>query len=239
MLNALIVDDERLARAEMRRLLQPHLEQINIVGEASSGEEALALINELPVDLVFLDIHMPGLTGLELAGKLPARIQFVFCTAYDSFALDAFSLNAVDYLVKPIHAERLAASLMRLQPSTSTPTADHYLPDNHGVLLKFGDINRIVRLQEIERFESIGNHAAVYTPYGKAYIHSSLSRIETRLDPQQFFKANRGDIIRVDCITQLEPSMAVGGLVAVLRSGQHVEVSRRQAQSLRQLFNAW
>jgi two-component system LytT family response regulator len=130
----------------------------------------------------------------------------------------------------------LSTSLAILTQSGKLPASANYLPAQHGLLLKFGDINRIVRLQEISRFESVGNHAAVYTPFGKSFILSSLSRIESRLDPQLFFKTSRADIIRIDAIRQLEPGIASGTMLAELLDGSMVEVSRRQMQNLKLLF---
>jgi len=257
MIKTLIVDDERLARAELKRLLSVH-PQIDIVGEAASAGEARELLDSLPIDLVFLDIQMPEVSGLELAASLNSSLQFVFCTAFNSFALDAFALNALDYLVKPLDPARLAKTLQRYRPleqsepavqgqancaslaDPATPkTAENFLPDQHGLLLKFGELNRIVRLYEINRFESIGNHTAVYTSFGKTYLHSSLSKIESRLDPQFFFKASRADIVRLDAIKQLEPGIGSGTMLAILKDGAEIEVSRRQMQSLKQTFGTF
>lgn len=256
----LIVDDERLARAELKRLLAAH-PQIEIVAEADSADSAKALLQQQPdIALVFLDIQMPGSTGLELAAGLRADLLFVFCTAFDSYALDAFELNALDYLVKPVSPQRLAASLQRLPTALPKAAGDHadqqaesseqadshaapptttYLSEQHGILLKFGEQSRIVRLGEICRFESIGNHTAVYTPYGKSYVLSSLSRIEQRLDPALFFKTSRADVIRLSALAHLEPGMAAGSMLAQLQDGQQVEVSRRQVQQLKALFGGF
>jgi two-component system LytT family response regulator len=252
MIKTLIVDDERLARAELKRLLSVH-PNISIIGEAASAAEARVLLDSVEVDLVFLDIQMPEVSGLELAASLNSSVQFVFCTAFNSFALDAFALNALDYLVKPLDPSRLAKTLQRYRPlesytpnatddpaTTSAPAApENFLPDQHGLLLKFGEVNRIVRLYEIRRFESIGNHTAVYTSFGKTYLHSSLSKIESRLDPQFFFKASRADIIRLDAIQQLEPGIGSGTMLAILQDGSEIEVSRRQMQSLKQTFGTF
>jgi two-component system LytT family response regulator len=241
MFDALIVDDERLARAELKRLLQAY-PQINVVAEAANAEAALVKLRERNITLVFLDIQMPGMSGVELVEEISTDIQFVFCTAFDQFAADAFTLNATDYLVKPVSPERLAACVRKIEEFANrkvSPTAgkSEYLPDSHGVLLKYGEVNKVVRLHDIERLESIGNHTAVYTLHGKAYVHSSLSRIENKLDPQYFFKANRGEILRIDCIDRIEPGVKTGSSVAMLRSGQEVDISRRQVQQLKQVFS--
>lgn len=231
MIRVLIVDDERLARAELRRLLSAHAE-VEIIGEADSAARALELIVAHGPDLVFLDIQMPGMDGLALAAEIAGRAKFVFCTAFDSFALDAFGLNAVDYLLKPVVPERLADTLARVQTS-----AAGVLPYDHGLLLKFGERARIVRLREIDRFHAVGNHAQVFTPYGRSFLQSSLSRIEQRLDPAYFFRVSRSDILRLDAITSIEPDVG-SGFVATLADASQVEVSRRQAQQLRARMGA-
>ena len=248
MFKVLIVDDERLARVELKRLLKS-FDDVNVVDEAKNAKQALTLIDEHKPDLVFLDIQMPEMTGLEVAEVISGQTKFVFCTAFNEHAVDAFSLNAVDYLVKPVNPERLSLTIEKLrkalkqspEESEDSTSQDNttYLPDNHGLLLKFGDSSKIIRLSEIERFESIGNHVAVYTAAGKSYIHSSLSKVEKRLDPSTFFKASRSDIVRVDSISSIEDGISAGSMVAVLNSGQQIEVSRRQSQALKQLFNVW
>jgi len=238
LLNVLIVDDERLARVELNRLLEK-FSFVNVVAQASSGNEAIELLNTHSIDLVFLDIQMPEMTGLELAQQLDPNIKFVFCTAFNEHAVDAFSLDAIDYIVKPINKDRLEKTLTRVKNITESDTSEviDYLPDNHGLLLKIGDSSRIIRLEDIERFESVGNHVAVYSSEGKSYIHSSLSNVEKRLNPAQFFKTSRSEIVRIDNIQRLEEGISVGSLVAVMKSNQEVEVSRRQVQTLKQLFN--
>lgn len=264
-IKTLIVDDERLARAELKRLLKQHQDAIEIVAEAANADSALKLLQEQTIDLVFLDVQMPGMTGIEMADHIDSDVQFIFCTAFDQYAVDAFTLNAVDYLVKPVNPQRLSQCILKLSQSrqqldgkqllteadTGTNTENSssntnngqrqriYLPENHGLLLKFGDINRIIKLREIERFESIGNHCAVYTPLGKSWVNSSLSKVEIRLDPTLFFKASRSEIIRIEAIDRIEPGIKTGSSVAFLKSGASIEVSRRQAQALKQLFSAF
>lgn len=230
-IRTLLVDDERLARAELRRLLAVH-PQIEIVGEATHAQEALVALEQLQPDLAFLDIQMPGMSGLQLAEHIEDRCQFVFCTAFDSFAIDAFGLNALDYLVKPVEPERLARTLARVRAPDTREVGASTLPMEHGLLLKFGERARIVRLHEIERFESVGNHAAVYSPHGQSFVLSSLNRIEQRLDPAHFFRVNRSCILRLDAIRSLEPDVG-HGLIARTISGVDIEVSRRAAQQLR------
>lgn len=236
-INVLIVDDERLARVELNRLLNK-FDQIKVVAQASSGDEAIELLKNHRIDAVFLDIQMPEMSGLELAQHIESDIQCIFCTAFNEHAVDAFSLNAIDYLVKPVAVERLKQAVDKLT-SVSPSQAPVYLPDSHGLLLKIGQSSHIVRLNDIERFESIANHVAVYTEQGKSFIHSSLSNVEKKLDPIMFFKASRSDIIRIDQIVKLEEGVSAGSLVAMMQSGQQIEVSRRQAKSLKDLYNVF
>lgn len=240
MLNVLIVDDERLARVELNRLLA-QIDDVEVVAQAKNAAEALSILKQQAIDLVFLDIQMPEVTGLELAQQIDANIKFVFCTAFNEHAVDAFSLNATDYIVKPVNSERLTKTIARVKETVAikAPEVVEYLPDNHGLLLKIGKSNQIVRLEEIERFESVGNHVAVYTTQGKSYIHSSLNKVEKRLNPAQFFKTSRSEIVRIDSILRLEEGMSSGSLLAIMKSNQQVDVSRRQVQSLKQLFNVF
>lgn len=230
-MRVLIVDDERLARAELRRLLSAHPD-IEIVAEAANAAEAISQFAAWAPEVAFVDIHMPGASGLQLAADLEGRCRVVFCTAYDQYAIDAFGLAAVDYLLKPVEADRLARCLLRLSTVTAgaPPTC---LPLDHPLLLKFGSKEKFVRLRDIDRFQTVGNHAAVYCCEGLAFVLSPLSRIEERLDPANFIRVSRGEILRIDAIGLLEPE-ADGGLVARMRDGTPIRVSRRRAQSLRQ-----
>ncbi|MFT5162465.1 MAG: two-component system LytT family response regulator [Alteromonadaceae bacterium] len=232
MFKTLLVDDERLARVELKRLLKVH-ETVEIVAEATNAIEALEILTEQSIDLVFLDINMPGLSGLELAAQIDSAVQFIFCTAHADKALDAFNLNAIDYLLKPIEPQRLLQAIGKL-----AEVSVDYLAEQHGLLLKFGDIQRIVRLSEVQRMESVGNMIALYTPYGKSFLNTALSSLARRLDPNQFFKANRAEIIRIDQIIHLEPGIKTGTFVARMQSGAQVEMSRRQSQQLKIVFQA-
>ncbi|RXJ71055.1 DNA-binding response regulator [Veronia nyctiphanis] len=241
-MEVLIVDDERLARAELKRLLN----QVNpdaITYEARHAHEALEMLEQRAFDLVFLDISMPEMTGLEMAEKIQHSQPFVFCTAYDAHAVEAFTLNAVDYLLKPVQRDRLRATLDKFESakrqegeSFSDVSSSSYLSDSHGLMLKVGEQMQIVRLGEVERFESVGNHVAIYHGKQKFYLHASLSRVEGKLDPDFFFKASRSQIIRLDQIDRIENGIATGSLIAVMNSGAEVEISRRQAQTMKQQF---
>lgn len=229
-LNAIIIDDERMARQELLRLLKKH-PHINVVAQAENIDQGYSEIEQRQPDIIFLDIEMPGGTGLTLAEKLQGEIPIVFCTAYDEFAVDAFALNAIDYLVKPIVPERLAETIEKFS-EREVASEQPVLDDDFKLMVKFGDHMKIIRLGDISRFESIGNHAAIYTPQGKAYLHSSLNKIEARLDSNTYFRASRVDILRLDAIEKLEQTVNYG-LMAQLTNNIEVEISRRQASKLK------
>jgi two-component system LytT family response regulator len=229
-IKVLIIDDEPLARAELQRLLKKH-KQIEVLCEAQNIIEGKALIDDLAPDAIFLDIEMPGGTGLELAEQLKGEIPIVFCTAYNEFAVDAFSLNAVDYLLKPAAPARLDKAIEKLT-SLLSETESTLLEDDFKLMVKFADKMKIILLRDILRFESVGNHAAIYTEFGKSYIHSSLSKIEAKLDPRVYLRASRSEIIRLDAVVHLEESINYG-LTATLSNGSEVDISRRQASALK------
>ena len=232
-MKALIVDDERLARAELCRLLAAHPE-IEIVGEAQNGEEALALIAKLAPALLFLDIQMPGVGGFDLLERLDDMPQVIFTTAYDRYAIQAFEVNALDYLLKPIAPARLAAALAKVR----TP-ADPARPDSRRlerVFVRDGDRCWIVSLPDIFLLESEGNYTRVCFGVERPLIRRSLNVMEEQLDPALFFRANRHQIVNLKWIDKVDLAIA-GGLRVTLRSGRSIEMSRRQSIRLREILS--
>ena len=227
-MKALIVDDERLARAELARLLQPHPE-IEIAGEARNGEEALDLIARLAPDLLFLDIQMPGMTGFELLEHLDDVPQVIFTTAYDQFAIRAFEVNALDYLLKPVAPSRLAAALAKLRPRPERTRLEQ-------VFVRDGDRCWIVRIPDIFLLESEGNYTRLYFANERPLIRRSLNALEEQLDPNLFFRAGRKEIINLKWIDKVDIAVG-GGLEVTLRGGRTVEMSRRQSTRLRDILS--
>jgi len=227
-MNTLIVDDERLARVELRRLLAAH-PSIAVVGEAADGPEALAAVAELRPDLLFLDIQMPGMTGFELLERIDDVPLVIFTTAYDAFAIKAFEVNALDYLLKPVAPDRLAAALERL-PSLArrAPLEQVFVRDNERCW--------IVRLPEIFLLESDGNYTRVYFRGERPLIRRSLNALEERLDSETFFRGNRSQIFNLKWIDTVDLS-ASGGLVVTLKGGRTVEMSRRRSDKLRDILS--
>lgn len=233
MIRALIVDDERLARSELRRLLAAHAE-IDIVGEAVNIADAERAINELSPELIFLDVQMPGGSGFDLLSMLDDAPEVIFTTAFDVYALKAFEVNALDYLQKPIEANRLAAALTRAQSRIQkNQTA---LKADNKIFIKDGERCWFVALTDISLFESEGNYARVYfkTEAGshRPLILRSLNQLEARLDATKFFRANRRQIINLDFVKRVAPADA-GGLRLVLENDLLVDLSRRRAMEFR------
>jgi len=240
-MKALLVDDERLARSELRRLLRAHPE-IEIIGEAADAAQAKEKIRTLHPDLVFLDVQMPGRTGFELLAELAEPPRVIFTTAYDQYALKAFDFGALDYLLKPIEPSRLARALARLKEnadteppaSWQTDTALGVLGENDQVFLKDGDHCWLVRVGEIRLLESEGNYARIYFAENRPLIPRSLQTLETRLNPQHFLRVSRQHIINLRFVRKVEPWFDGGLLLCMAENDPEIKVARRRAQELRE-----
>ena len=226
-MKALIVDDERLARLELRRLLAAHSE-VEIAGEARNGEEALEMVAKLSPDLLFLDIQMPGMTGFDLLERLEDVPQVIFTTAYDAYAIKAFEVNALDYLLKPIAPERLAAALAKVR---SVPRLGRL----ERVFIRDGDRCWMVRLPDIFLLESEGNYTRVWFGSERPLVRRSLNALEADLDASVFFRASRKQIVNVKWIEKVD--FDVAGLTVTMRGGHTVQMSRRQSARLRELMS--
>lgn len=237
-MRALVVDDERLARKELIKLMEEH-PSIEVVGEAMNADEAEQMINELNPDLLFLDIQMPGRTGFQLLESLDSAPLVVFTTAYDEFALKAFEVNALDYLLKPIHPERLSEAVQKInekEKSRGGRSKDKKLGLDDQVFVKDGDRCWFVSLTNIRLFESDGNYIKVYFDNNRPMIHKSLNALDEKLDERAFFRASRKHIINLSWVEGIEPWFN-GGLMVKLKGGDKVEVSRRQAAKFKDMMS--
>lgn len=234
-LRVLIVDDTRLARQELRTLLAG-LPDVECIGEADDVPAAQQAIAKLRPDLVLLDIQMPSGTGFDVLDGLDSAPMVVFTTAYDHYAVRAFEANALDYLVKPVVPERLAAAIARArtrQASNTTEAPRDLLGPEDQVFLRDGERCWFVALHEISRIVVDGNYARVWFRNEKAMLARSLSALEARLDPAMFFRANRNTLVNLRMVKNID--LAVGdGYDLTLKDGSVVEVSRRQARELRE-----
>jgi two-component system, LytTR family, response regulator len=240
-LKAIIVDDERLARAELKKLLQVYPD-IDVVDEAANAEEGVEKIETQNPDIIFLDIQMPGKTGFDLLSELEKAPHVIFTTAYDEYALKAFEVNALDYLLKPIEPKRLADAVHKLQFEISKERAGLNgvnrgpLTEADQVFVKDGERCWFVKLSEIRLFESVGNYAKVFFSTNKPLILKSLNSLEERLDDRVFFRANRKHIINLRWIEKIEPYFN-GGLLVELKGGEKIEVSRRQTVKFKEMMS--
>lgn len=232
-MKALIVDDERLARKELISLLGD-FKNVEILGEAANADEAIEMIELKKPDVIFLDIQMPGKTGFELLESLDKAPRVVFTTAYDEYALKAFEFNALDYLLKPIHQDRLRECISKL----SADIKDNYsgseskLNLDDRVFVKDGERCWFVKLADVRLFESDGNYIKVYFDSNRPMIHKSLNALDKKLDERSFFRASRKHIINLSWVEGIE-SWFNGGLLVRLKGGDKIEVSRRQASKFK------
>lgn len=244
-MRAIIVDDERLARNELKRLLE-NFPSIEVVGEASNTDEASQLIEELQPDVAFLDIQMPGKTGFEWLeewdGFLP---EIIFTTAFDEYALKAFEVNALDYVLKPIELARLSESIQKLESRFQRPirteksiTTNHVLGGNDQIFVKDGEKCWFVRLDRVRLCESMGNYVRLFFDDQKPLVLKSLNSLEERLDPKLFFRCNRKHIVNLNFIEKIEPWFS-GGLQVTLKGekAEKIEISRRQSIRFKELLS--
>jgi len=241
-MRAIIIDDERLARTELRKLLLDFPE-VEVVDEAANADEAINKIDTLQPDLVFLDIQMPGKSGFDMLAELERAPHVIFTTAYDEYALKAFEVNALDYLLKPIEPKRLADAMQKLH--VAEVKENHILPENFNqsilteadqVFVKDGERCWFVKLSDIRLFESVGNYAKVFFGTNKPLILKSLNALEERLDQKTFFRANRKHIVNLRMIEKIEPYFN-GGLLLELKGGEKIEVSRRQTVKFKEMMS--
>ncbi len=241
---ALIADDEDLPRAELRRMLASAWPDLRIVAECEHGPAAVEALDEFAPAIAFLDIRMPGLSGLDVARAASGRCHAVFTTAYDSHAVEAFNAGAVDYLLKPVRAERLAQTVQRLQARLQ---AQAVAPDLSGLVEKLsaqlqqrqahgapdaapprlrwvsanvGDIIKMFSIDEVLFFQSDEKYTRVVTAGDEAHVRKPLKEIAEGLDPDVFWQIHRGVIVRADAIGRAQRD-DTGRITLQLR--QHAE----------------
>jgi two-component system, LytTR family, response regulator len=243
MIKTVIIDDERLARNELKKLLLDFPE-IEVVAEAANATEGIEKIDSLNPDLIFLDIQMPGKTGFDMLAELDKTPFVIFTTAYDEYALKAFEVNALDYLLKPVEPKRLADAIQKLHVEedkepineSDISTNKSILNEHDQVFVKDGERCWFVKLSDIRLFESVGNYAKVYFGPNKPLILKSLNALEERLDEKVFFRANRKHIVNLRLIEKIEPYFN-GGLLLELKGGEKIEVSRRQTVKFKEMMS--
>lgn len=240
MIRTLIVDDEALARGLVREYLQTH-DDIEIVAECDNGFDAVKTITELRPDLIFLDIQMPRLSGLEVLELTQRDHGVIFTTAYDQHALKAFDLRAVDYLLKPFAQARFDEALMRArallgQASTGVRAlAAQPVGKLERLLVRERNQVFVLALDTVACVEAQDDYIQIYCP-GKTYLKTqSLSDLETRLDPALFVRVHRSWIINLAQLKNIE-RLAKDSFVAVLHTGQQVPISRAGHERIKALI---
>jgi two-component system LytT family response regulator len=234
-IRALIVDDEAPARDRLKLLLSEAAD-VEVVGEAGDGETAAEQIAALAPTVVFLDVQMPGCTGLEVAASIPASGPLVvFCTAFDRYAVDAFELNAVDYLLKPVSRARLEKARDRVRrgdvPSDGVARVLRATQPATRFLARKGASYRVVHAREVLCFVSEGGLTKLQTADSHYWVPPTLNELEERLDPRQFFRVSRAAIVNLDAVREVVPTVGGQG-EAALRDGTRLEISRRRFRDL-------
>ncbi|MGV6862313.1 MAG: LytR/AlgR family response regulator transcription factor [Putridiphycobacter sp.] len=237
-MKTIIVDDERLAREEFKSMLSKY-PQIEIIGEYKNTVEAEEALKTLPVELMFIDIQMPGETGLEFLERIKNVPRTIFVTAYDDHALKAFELNAYDYILKPVESERLEEVIKKIEEEDKIPESverSEKLKSGDKVFIKDGDKVWFVKVDDIRYFESDGNYVKVFFKDFHPLILRSLNSLNDRLDDQLFFRANRKYLINLNQVVNVE-TWFNGGLQVEMDCGTKIEISRRQAIKFKDLFS--
>jgi two-component system LytT family response regulator len=229
-MNTVIVDDEPLARRELRRLLAA-FPWVNVIGEAADIDAARESIVSLDPALVFLDVQMPGGSGFDLLEQLERVPHIIFTTAYDHYAVKAFEVSALDYLLKPIEPVRLGAALAKVQTVSGAASATREAALGQ-LFVRDGPRCWFVPLHEVALLRAEGNYVCLHWGKARPLFNRSLIALEARLDPRRFFRANRNQILNLDFIQSVEVGLG-GRLHVLLRDGTEVEVSRRQARLFR------
>lgn len=251
-LTALLVDDERLARAELRRMLAAHPE-IEVAGEAGDVAEAEREIARLSPDVVFLDIRMPGLTGMEVAERLAGRFRVVFVTAYDQYAVEAFEKQALDYLLKPISEERLKKTIDRLKGQIAlrkTPVPDlaeivrALVDDARGrgairylqwIKASHREGVRIIPVEEVCYLQAKDKYTAVVTQEGEFLIRKPVRELVAELDPDRFWQIHRGTIVNASCVAGATRFLTGRLALRLKNRPETLVVSRAFAERFRQM----
>jgi two-component system LytT family response regulator len=215
MIRALIADDEPLAREALREAIGA---QAEIVAECANGTEAAEAMKRLRPDVAFLDVEMPGLDGLAAVRDVENPPAVVFVTAYDEYAVEAFALEAVDYILKPVNEKRVAEALRRVGKRTGVPAAQRFIVGAHGKLIVIG-------VDDIRYLEAAGNYVRLHTANASPLMRGTLSALEGRLDPKKFVRVHRSFVVNIALIAELKTTGA-GDYEVVLKDGGMVPMSR-------------
>lgn len=234
-ITTILIDDEHLAIAELQTMLKKYGD-VEVVDTASNSEEAAEKINERKPQLIFLDINMPGKSGFELLEDLDEVPHVIFVTAYDQYAIKAFEVNALDYILKPVNTTRLADAIEKVKRQISnTKSLENRLTIDKRIFIKDGELCFFVPLEEIFLIESVGNYARVYYQNKKPLLHKSLSYLEDKLPESHFFRAGRQFIINTHFIKNINPFFN-NTLQVEMLNGQKIDISQRQSVKFKDMM---
>jgi two-component system LytT family response regulator len=250
-IRALIVDDEPLARTRIKSLLA-HDPSVDVIGECSDGHKAVNSINELTPDLVFLDVQMPAMDGFEVIKTIGAERMptVIFVTAYDKYALKAFEVNALDYLLKPFDRSRFQKTVERAKAMISRL---HYGDVNTQLLSLLGDLRReqetpdrfvvksggrvvFLRVEEIDWMRTVGNYVHLHVGRDAHLMRETMTGMEAKLSPDRFMRIHRSTIVNLDRVKEVQP-WAKGEYVVIMRDGTRLVMSRRYREQLNERLN--
>jgi len=236
-LSAIVVDDERLARKELISMLDG-FDTVNVVGEADSVEKAVIQIKKTNPDIIFLDIQMPGKSGFDLINDYELDARIVFVTAYDEYAIRAFEVNAMDYLLKPVSYERLTRSIDRLfdnAPPPEVKARDLYYDDR--LFIEFGRSIRFLTISEIICIHAEGDYTMVQIAKGdKGLVTKSMKEWEERLPEKHFCRIHRSTIINLEYIENIEKYFNYSYTLSLKGIKEPLIISRRYAKKLKEIF---
>jgi DNA-binding LytR/AlgR family response regulator len=251
--SALIADDEKELRTYLRSLLKQVWPDLAVCGEASNGDEALQLIMSMQPQVAFLDIKMPGLSGMEVARKAAGMCRFIFVTAFDKYAIEAFEREAVDYLLKPVSKERLTETVRRLRAgleSSSVSSAELAEAIERALanLAEKGspgflqwiraqrkDVVRLIPVNEVDYFKAEDKYTLVMTKGGESVIKKTIKELAKELDPNQFWQIHRGTIVNVSKIDAMSRSLTGRGVLRLKGRSESLVVGRNYLHLLKQM----
>ena len=226
-IKAIIIEDSRLARVELREQLKA-FPQVEVITEAANAYDGQEAIEANQPDLIFLDINLPGRDGFEMLLYLSVIPQVIFTTAYDEYAIKAFEINAIDYLKKPITKDRLASAIEKV----SVETTDETMTLDQQFFIKDGEKCFLIKLSDVQQFQSIGNYTRIFFDEVNPMTYRSLSQIEAKLPEDSFFRANRNTIVHLNWVRDMQQS-ASGSFELRMENGNVVELSQRKSSEFK------
>ena len=227
MIKTILIDDEPLAITELQSMLSPYPE-IDIISVSNDAQDGIQKIQQFNPQLLFLDINMPGKNGFDLLSELSNAPEVIFVTAYDQFAIKAFEVNALDYILKPVNPERLKEAVTKVIRKLTQAEGEKALDINKRIFIKDGEQCFFVPIHQIFYIESVGNYVRLHFRDKKAMLHRSLNYLEEKLPDELFFRTSRQEMINVNFIKNIVPYFS-NTLQVEMETGIKIDLSQRQS----------